>query len=412
MKLDKLIEEFSSGIIEDDYYRIGNIFYFLKAKRSFVKIHFSDAEYSGRVYRIDEDAISIVFPEFEDRPERRAVFTFEALNRFYYCQVLIQRAEKGTVRIQFPKELKHLIRRLYPRVTFDDLFMRFIIMYSPIFANKEEERSFENRFPYFYKEIQEDNPSLRVLYQLLMEEIKSITPEFDLKLHYKSPPLDLNRSQKKVFNDKENFLIEDVSKLESYIEPHAMDILQNYSNEYTDILNEEGKSTARKIFQDIQKEDLQNFLQSYFLSPITMFDSVIGYLRMETNIFDKFSISAKQASEIVRILEIFSYAITKIRIRNSHFDPSSIRTRVVNISMSGLLMEISDEFLFEYLKKNRRVKMHIPIYGEELEIYGEINRFFSSEGSYYMGVLFFKSRPGDITHLEQFLYENMHYQFF
>lgn len=110
-------------------------------------------------------------------------------------------------------------------------------------------------------------------------------------------------------------------------------------------------------------------------------------------------------------MELFSYAMSKARIRSSHFDPSSVETRVVNISLSGLLLEFSDEAIFRYLMQHRRIKMLIPVMGDDLELFGEIVRFSQRGGFYYLGVLFFKSKPGDMIRLEKFIHENMQFQF-
>ena len=70
-------------------------------------------------------------------------------------------------------------------------------------------------------------------------------------------------------------------------------------------------------------------------------------------------------------------------------------------------MEINDEVLYQYLQKHKRIKMMIPLGFEELEIYGEIIRFFPRDGTYYMGVLFFKSGPDDMKKLEAFIYRRL-----
>lgn len=74
-------------------------------------------------------------------------------------------------------------------------------------------------------------------------------------------------------------------------------------------------------------------------------------------------------------------------------------------------MELHDEIVYQYLQKHRRVKMLIDIEGKEVEVFGEIVRYFEMEGSYFMGVMFFKSRPGDLITLERFLYENFRFSF-
>jgi len=178
------------------------------------------------------------------------------------------------------------------------------------------------------------------------------------------------------------------------------------------MITNHGKEKADVMISDIQKNDSSNFHLSYFALPVIIFDQPRGYFIMRTNVFDKRNISVHQSEIISKLFAIFSYAATKVSIRTSHYDPIRIRTRVVNISMSGLLMEIDDATLFEYLKKNRRIKILLPVRGEELEVYGEISRFYAHQGYFFMGVLFFKTRPGDMVKLEDFLYENRSYQFF
>ena len=245
-----------------------------------------------------------------------------------------------------------------------------------------------------------------------MSEIKEITKDFSLKFVYKDDIPQLTLSEKIMLRNNKAFFIEDTSKIESYIEPIKSKKITNYSDEFEKLIKEKGKALAKKEFEILLKEDNKNFIVSYLMIPVNLLDRPIGYLKLETNQFEKHFITLMQALGIITVVEIFSYALTKIRIHGSHFNKASIKTRVVNISMSGLLFEIDDESVYKYLQKNRRIKLMIPILGEELEIYAEIVRYFPRDGSYYMGVNFFKNRPGNMERLEAFLFENSHFQFF
>jgi hypothetical protein len=84
-------------------------------------------------------------------------------------------------------------------------------------------------------------------------------------------------------------------------------------------------------------------------------------------------------------------------------------TRILDISISGLLFEISDENLFNYLKKHNTIKMYIPIGKKTLSLSGEIIRFFDTMDDYQkiyrMGVTFISSNPDDMNILENFIYD-------
>ncbi|MBN8221307.1 MAG: PilZ domain-containing protein, partial [Spirochaetes bacterium] len=197
----------------------------------------------------------------------------------------------------------------------------------------------------------------------------------------------------------------------SYTSPHQHVSLVNMSGVFEARSAAEGDTAALKYIEEIRKADARNFIVSYLMSPVTLFGAMQGYVRVETNQFDKKYINPTQAVDLHRLMELFSYAMSKTRIRSSHFDPSSVETRVVNISLSGLLLEFSDEAIFRYLMQHRRIKMLIPVMGDDLELYGEIVRFSQRGGFYYLGVLFFKSKPGDMIRLERFIHENMQFQF-
>jgi len=421
LQVEKLRDIFVSSVIESNYYRIGNIFYFLKAKRLYLNLYYGSQILKGRIYNIHENRVSIIFRGISVGAERKAVVTFEALNRYYFCDVMVLSIENDRVVVQFPEMLRYVTRRLYPRVSMDDLFMRFIIIHTPVFSKKSDERSFENRHPVFFQEIKEDAPSIRVLYQLITAEIKELTGDFELLFFEKEEesellmniaPDALRYVKEIILNKGKSVLIEDTSSLSSYTGETGWELLENFHSYYQEKEKELGDKKAEEFFSEIQKKDIGNFHLSYLIAPFTLFDYPAGALVVRTNVFDKKLISPYLAEEVTQLLKIFSYAMTKVKIKNSHFDPGLMRTRIVNISMSGLLMEFYDGVLYEYVQKHKRIKMQIPLMGDELEIYGEIIRAYEEDGAYYFGVLFFKSRPGDMVKLEQFIFDNRGYQFF
>ena len=124
---------------------------------------------------------------------------------------------------------------------------------------------------------------------------------------------------------------------------------------------------------------------------------------------DKHIISQYHAEYIHQMTEIASYGFTKISIRGNNFNTMYTNTRILDVSISGLLFEISDENLFNYLKKHNTIKMYIPIGKKTLSLSGEIIRFFDTMDDYQkiyrMGVTFISSNPDDMNILENFIYD-------
>ena len=165
-------DPFEHAQSENSYYGILNILYYLKAK--YTRIHF---RYSGYVYiahceSIGQQEVLLVAHGFQETQERRAVLQFEAYNRYYMSHVLVLRTNENGIYIQFPQQLLYLQRRRHIRLRFDDLFMRFTILYSPIGHTRLDEKNLESRFPYVMQEIAREDVSLQTMYRMLVSEVQ------------------------------------------------------------------------------------------------------------------------------------------------------------------------------------------------------------------------------------------------
>lgn len=121
---------------------------------------------------------------------------------------------------------------------------------------------------------------------------------------------------------------------------------------------------------------------------------------------ERFTISQNQAVYIFELAEIISYVFTKIAIQYGSYETMQSTTKVVDISLDGLLFEIYDKRLFHYLKRHNIIKMFIPLSKERtMIIRGEIIRFLDKGDHYHLGVNYFSSAPDDMLFLESYLFE-------
>ena len=58
---------------------------------------------------------------------------------------------------------------------------------------------------------------------------------------------------------------------------------------------------------------------SYIISPITMFDRVIGHIKVYSTAMDKHMLTKSNLEYIHEMTEIFSYGLTKIAIKGNTF---------------------------------------------------------------------------------------------
>ncbi len=397
-------EDFFQGEKEETFLSLLNLFFLVKTSATEIIFEYNNQEYAGIIRDVQNTEITISLPGLKESQSRKGSFRFEILNRYYYTEILIISFIPGGLLVRFPREVHFLARRKFSRLEPENLTMRFIILYSPIFEVKALEKNLESRFGTFMAEILSDDPSMRIIYNIFIEEIRKVSRDFEFRMIYKKTPEELSLMETLMKQGQKPFFIHDTSRLEYYIETPARDSLMNYSSYFEELNKTLNKRKALGEMDAIKRDDMRSFLVSFLAIPYFLFADVIGYLYVYTTQFDKFFISPSQAEELYLATELFSYAITKIKIRNSVFNPKAQPTRIVNISTSGLLMEIHDKILFEYLQKHKRIKMQLQIKDRVLEIFGEIVRHYQEGPNYYMGVLIFKSAPDHIQQLEEYLY--------
>lgn len=417
MITDPVPVEFEQAEVEETRLGILNLFHFIKAKESEVRFTYSGIDYLARVVLVEDDHVLLDVFHFQETQDRRGTLRFEALNRYYYTQLFILRSNENGVFIRIPLKLWFLARRLHPRVRFDDLFMRFIILYSPIMKTREQERSLESYFPKFMQEVLNDAPSISIIYQMFVDEVARISPDYEIKiLSDDNEDSEENESfdviEKLMLEKGMSVLVEDVSQTTSYTEGLDSDRVISPKAYFDSKMRELGEYKGMLQVQEKKKEDMRSFLVSYLLTPFSMYGKIIGYIKVFTHQFDKRMIVLQQAETMHTVAELFSYALTKVSLRRAVFDAGSKMTRIVNISVSGLLMELEDEYIYRYLQTHKRLKMLVPLAGDEVELYGEVVRYYEHNNYFYMGVMFFKNKPGDALRLEQFIFENLHYEFF
>jgi hypothetical protein len=207
--------------------------------------------------------------------------------------------------------------------------------------------------------------------------------------------------------NRKSIYIPDCSVVESYIDEMDRPDIKNFRELYLFKTQEIGEFKSYKFFEKMRKDDNRIFLVSYVISPLVIIEKVIGHIMVYTTAMDKHMITASQAEYIHDMTGIYSYGLTKIAIKGNRFNQSYRNIKVVDISISGLLFEITDEGLFRYLKKpnNNLIKMEIPIDKYVLKMSGEIVRYSVAEGAFHIGVNFLESNPDDMKILETYIFE-------
>ncbi|MCG6194310.1 DUF1577 domain-containing protein [Leptospira sp. FAT2] len=398
---------FGETIIGTDINLVKHLFYYLKADDVEFPFDYDGQRFFAIVEDIEETSVKLRIPGATQGLTLRAKISFEIMNILYQFEVVIlEFLDDSIIQIRIPSELQAASFRKNVRVAVDDLFMNYVILFRSLTGGGREigrNIQVEQRFNNLMREIKKDNPDLRLINIMISEYISTVSREYEIVF--------FSQDREETFldsfikrNDRPVF-IPDTSLIINYIKENATSPVGNYREEYIRMVLESGQDYADKFFRELQKKEIREFVISYLVLPIRLFNDVIGYIRVYTSAMDRYSITPSQVGYLIELSEIFSYSMTKIFIREDNYRNAKAGTRVVDISINGLLFEIDERRIFQYLKKHNIIKIFIPVSERTLILRGEVVRYITvEEGKYHLGVNFFDSNPDDMLILQKYIF--------
>lgn len=388
-------------ILGSDINQIRHLFYYLRVEEKPIIVSYQTDTYKSRIIDVEDALARLHVPGFEIGSVRRCRIKFEGFNQLYQFEVPILEIEDELLTIRIPAFIQSVQRRKYKRIYVDDLLLRFIILYRPIFASRETTQFIDSRYPHIMLELEKDEPDLSLINRIVTEEIAKITPNYEFRFYEKGERMGIMEST--VMEESRPVFIRDVLDLESYYERPRHYGLTNYHKEYNHLLRFGSEEDARKTFTDIRNGDTEKFIRNYVCAPLIIFDKVVGHVYLYTTVFGNELISVDQAHQINLLTQLLNYAMSKTAIARTFY--SHALTRVVNISLGGMLFELNNQVLFDYLTFHDKLRMVLQIRYHLLHLEGEITRYFPTPNGYNIGFRFFKADPDSYKVLEQFIYD-------
>jgi hypothetical protein len=402
---------FDETIIGSDINIVKHLFYYLKADNREFEFIYEEEILIAAVEDIQTDTVILTIPDLVEKGSRRARVRFEVMNINYQFEVPIQDIHQEQITIRTPTELQSYQLRTNRRIPVDDVFMNFIILFRSLAGGSREVGKnlyAESRFPHLMKEIRRDRPDMKLINLILTEAIQKVSKDYDLKFFDELEFLsDTDAFLKNSLQESgKTIYISDCNRIESYIQPTTSEYLFNFHSEFEKMKVEFGEDYTHEFFETMRKAETRDFFVSYVIAPIRLYDDVVGYIKAYSTAMDRFTISFAQAIYIHELSEITSYAFTKGAIQSGSYETMQSTTRVVDISLDGLLFEIQDKRLFHYLKRHNIIKMLLPLNNDRVLILrGEILRFLDRGDHFHLGVTYFSSAPDDMLYLEEFLFD-------
>ena len=402
------IRNLENSIQETNHTKIKHILYLAKVKGIKAYLIYDGIPLVCKLIQIEDQYIQLFIPDFELSKEHSIEFYFEVANTFFYTKGNIHKKYDEIVSVFFPTFIYKIKDRRYTRIELDSLFIRLTLHY-----NEDKNNEWFKYSSSLLNAIQIDNATLPLIYNIIISELKQLDPNCSWVDLTKKNSKDYTIFEKTIVTDKKTLVIEDVSKMKSYIENLEDDYICNLYSYFIAKAKELGEREATLLIEAYKKEDSYKNLVSYFMIPVELYEKVIGYFFISTNQFQKKWLTKYTAIEIHQFVQVFSYSLSKITTQNNYFDINGKSMRVINISLSGLLIEVFDRNLYHYLTKHKLIKILIPCGEKEIEMITTVVRFFNLGAAYYLGCVFNEVQKGEdpFIILEQFIYNNLSYNF-
>ena len=433
VSLDSILEEFSSphsfmgnrliSARPDRSVRFGidqvrHIFHFLYIRKQYIRCYFMDTHYEGIIVGLKEN-LAVFYVKGLAELNITSIHNFEIeffySNLRYQFDVFVSEIRGNYICIYIPDELQSTVRRETERVSVDDLFVRFTLAYPP-FPNIPF-RGISSMDPRFFghlssaiEELKKDEPRISLLHVELDKHIKRMGFSYDIEIFSHRPISEKQEAKPSIIEEtlrteKKIFFIEDSRRLESYFSPYESNSITNFQGIY-EKLEKEKKGNGKSRCQEIQDKDTKDFIRSYICFPIMALDTVIGYMRVFSTVFDQRLISQEDIMDLEFLGQILSYGITKSTITQKYY--KQINTRIRNISRGGLFFEIEDKETLDYLISHIYIVIVIEIEEEVLNMKARLTRYYIDKktGKFGIGAQFYKRDPDTDKILANLVYEH------
>lgn len=394
-------------IIGSDVNQIRHLFFHLRAENRIIDVNYGIEVFQARIADVDDDHVLLRIPGFEEGPQRRIRLRFDAMNIYYQFEVIIESVSGNLVSIRMPDSIQSATRRKYRRVYPDDVFLRFLFQYRPIFGKRGIGQIVEDRYSYLVEELKKDFPDLSLILRMVAEELNTISRHFEFKFYQKGEKRSL--MEQVVASQESTLYIRDTDRLDNYFRKLNLFGLTNYEREFKNLMNVMSEEDARKKFEEIQQQELRMHLYNYVCAPLTIFDQVVGHIYLYTTVLEKHQITTEDATRVDILATLLSYAMSRTATARTYYREPLARLR--NISIAGLLFEIRSPVLFDYLIDHDSLRVLLPLKNDILEMQGDITRLFPSEDHFLIGMKFTDAGPDDFRRLENYIYSRLKHRY-
>jgi len=394
--------------IIDNKNKIINILNLLIKTNAIFTLRFNLMEYQGKLKEMTDT--NFIFEPHLEIPGASGTlrFSFYYLNKYHYFDAVLYKAEEKELIVNIPDKVFIHTKRQHKRydVIEHDINCNLkIINLDTNISLEKEIRSASPSIKSMFEELKKDNPDFKRIVQLIYEDNNKACDSLKIFMNMDTLPDQNVASFLK--ENKQPLLLNGLYEIKyaGYSRQKKEEDAYLGLKDYISFLSKDKKQDVKSVILDLIQYYKKHSIYSLLYVPILLFWKVIGVLRVSNNGECKRLFNINDVNHFISIARIINESIIKNRLNSLKDD--SISIKVNNISMSGIGIEIRDNILAKFLKKNTKVRVFLDNNQRPwLSFAGFITRIISKRDAKQVGIEINEILPENHAKLINFINKN------
>lgn len=336
-------------------------------------------------------------------PARESVnLQFMIDGTYYFAFVPVYNNDGRTITIGIPDSLESRSTRKYPRISVNgEVVSRFNIITNASLDQEINTASAPPKLAKIYFELQKNIPDIKKVLGMVGAEIKKISLKSEIKLHKEDEQFPEEVMLVKKY--KLPFWIMDTTNPKNYIKEISTTDIINFSTFFKEKMKEGWQES--KIREELVTREAKYHKQGFgslIISPIKLFDNVIGHISVITMIHDTRKLRINDVYYIKALTDIVSEALAKTKLFKLDTG-MDYEIPVLNISVGGAYMEVNSPYIIKFLHEMMHIKASFKFSGKIVEAVSEIRRIDFMGEAIRMATKFMQISDQDQNFLEKYV---------